>query len=192
MEDLLAYLRSFSTVSEKTWSVLKTAVREQSFRKGELLVEPGKNCGSLFFISKGYCRAFYVSDGNEINTHFYFEGEIATHINSYVHHQRSTFSIQACEPLIVYRFDREKIAEISQQVPEIAALGKRSVELVAARQEKQIELYRLLSIEQRYIHLEKENPQMIQRVSLTQLASYLGVARETLSRLRNKKHAVIS
>jgi len=191
MEDLLTYLRSFSQVSEKTWSVLKTVIQQQTFRKGELLVEPDRICHSLFFISRGYCRAFYLSDGNEINTHFYFEGEIATHINSYIYQQQSTFSIQACEPLTVYRFDREKVAEISQQVPEITALGKRSVELVAARQEKQIELYRLLSIRQRYAYLEREQPQMIQRVSLTQLASYLGVARETLSRIRNQKRAAI-
>ena len=59
--------------------------------------------------------------------------------------------------------------------------------MIAAKQEKQLELYRLLTARQRYEYLEKNQPEIIQRVSLTQLSSYLGVARETLSRIRNKR-----
>lgn len=187
MTDLLAFIRGFSNFSDEGWNELRAIVKQKEFKKGEHLIEAGKTHQSLYFISKGFCRAYHIQDGEEINTNFYFEREIVTNINSYVNDQKSTFAIQACESLTAYEFDRDNVFEISKRVPEIGIVGKRSLELIAAKQEKQLELYRLLTAKQRYEHLEKYQPEMLQRVSLTQLSSYLGVARETLSRIRRKK-----
>lgn len=188
MDEVLAYIRSFAPAfSEEGWKVLQSIITRVELRKGAYLLEAGKPCHSLFLISKGYCRAFYLQDGLEINTAFYFENEVATNINSYVRNQRSSFAIQACEPLIAYRFDKSDVLQAGRQAPEIEAAGKQSLQLIAARQEQQIEMYRLLSAAQRYEYLERHQPQLLQRVSLTHLSSYLGVARETLSRIRKKR-----
>jgi CRP-like cAMP-binding protein len=60
-------------------------------------------------------------------------------------------------------------------------------EIIAAKQEKQLQLFRILTAKERYAFLEKNAPDLLQRVSISQLASYLGVKRETLSRIRNKR-----
>lgn len=187
MTDLLNFIRGFADFSDEGWNALRSIARQREFKKGAHLIEAGKSNHSLFFICKGFCRAYHVQDGEEINTNFYFEKEIVTHMNSYVNDQLTTFAVQACEPLTVYEFVKEEVFEISTQVPEIGMIGKRSLELIAAKQERQIELYRLLTAGQRYEYLAKHQPEMLQRVSLTQLSSYLGVARETLSRIRRKK-----
>jgi len=187
MTDLREFIHGFAKFSDEGWNALRSIARLREFEKGEHLIEAGKIHQSLFFISKGFCRAYHVQDGGEINTNFYFEKEIVTHMNGYVNDQQSTFAVQACEPVIAYEFYRDDVFEISKRVPEIGIIGKRSLELIAAKQEQQIELYRLLTAGQRYEHLQKHQPEMLQRVSLTQLSSYLGVARETLSRIRRKK-----
>jgi len=186
-DDLLTFIHSFSDFSEESWNLLRSVIIKTEFKKGEHLVEADKVCNSLFFIRKGYCRAFNIQDGIEINTSFYFENDIATNMNSYVFNQKSTFAIQACEPVSAYRFDKSDVFEISKKAPEIELIAKRNLQMIAAKQEKQLELYRLLTARQRYEYLEKNQPEIIQRVSLTQLSSYLGVARETLSRIRNKR-----
>ena len=186
-DDLLTFIHSFSDFSEESWNLLRSIIIEAEFKKGDHLVEADKVCNSLFFIRKGYCRAFNIQDGMEINTCFYFENDIATNMNSYVFNQKSTFAIQACEPVSAYRFDKSDVFEISKKAPEIELIAKRNLQLIAAKQEKQLELYRLLTARQRYEYLEKNQPEIIQRVSLTQLSSYLGVARETLSRIRNRR-----
>jgi len=186
-DDLLIFIHSFSDFSEESWNLLRSVIIKTEFKKGEHLVEADKVCNSLFFIRKGYCRAFNIQDGIEINTSFYFENDIATNMNSYVFNQKSTFAIQACEPVSAYRFDKSDVFEISKKAPEIELIAKRNLQMIAAKQEKQLELYRLLTARQRYEYLEKNQPEIIQRVSLTQLSSYLGVARETLSRIRNKR-----
>ncbi len=187
MKDLLTFIQSFSNISEESWDLLRSIITEVEFKKGEYLVEADKVCNSLFFISKGYCRAFNTRDGLEISTCFYFENSIATNMNSYVFGEKSSFAIQACEPVLAYRFDKDKISEISKKAPEIELIAKRNLQMIAAAQEKQLEMYRLLSAKQRYEFLEKNQPEIFQRVSLTHLSSYLGVARETLSRIRNKR-----
>lgn len=187
MTDLLQHIHSFSDFSEESWNLLRSIIIKVNIKKGDYLVQADKICNSLFFISKGYCRAFNIQDGEEVNTCFYFENDIATDMNSYVFNIKSSSFIQACESLIVYRFDKMDVLAISKKAPEIELIAKRNLQIIAARQEKQLQLYRLLTAKKRYEYLEKNQPEILQRVPLTQLASYLGVKRETLSRIRNQR-----
>ena len=187
MRELLAYIHSFSVFSNDSWNILLPALSKLTFNKGDYLLRDGKVCSSLYFICQGYCRAFNIQDGVEVNTSFYFETDIATNTNSYLFGTKSTLAIQACEPLTVIKIDKATILEVSMRAPEIELIGKRNLQLIAARQEKQLELYRLLTATQRYEYLEKHQPAMLQRVPLTSLCSYLGVKRETLSRIRSRR-----
>lgn len=187
MDDLLKFMRTLTDFSDASWELLSPIVHDVQYKKGDYIVQADKVCHSLFFIRQGFCRAFYIQDGVEVNTMFYFEGDIATNINSYATQVRSSFFIQACEPLTVYRFDKEDVFRISQLAPQIEMAGKRSLEIIAAKQERQLEMFRLLSARKRYDHLAVHQPEILRRVSLSQLSSYLGVTRETLSRIRSKK-----
>jgi CRP-like cAMP-binding protein len=187
MEDLLKHIHSFSEFSEHSWNILLPTLEKLEFKKGGYLLQEGKICDSLYFISKGYCRAYSIQDGVDINNFFYFETDIATNMNSYLFGTKSTFAIQACEPLTVIKLEKTKIAEVSNRAPEIELIAKRNLQLIAAKQEKQLELYRLLTATQRYEYLESNQPEILQRVPLTLLSSYLGVKRETLSRIRKKR-----
>ena len=138
-DDLLTFIHSFSDFSAESWDLLRSVIIEAEFKKGAHLVEADKVCNSLFFIRKGYCRAFNIQDGIEINTCFYFENDIATNMNSYVFNQKSTFAIQACEPVSAYRFDKSDVFEISKKAPEIELIAKRNLQMIAAKQEKQLE-----------------------------------------------------
>ena len=187
MEELLTYIHSLMNFSKESWEILTSALTTMEFKKDQYLLQAGKVCHSLFFISKGYCRAFYDKDGQEINVAFFFEGSIATNINSFAKEEKSEFSIQASEDLTVVRFDKKKLQEASVQDPAIEMLGRNCLQRIAAKQENEAAIYKLMTARERYEYLEKSAPDILQRVSLTQLSSYLGVARETLSRIRSKK-----
>ena len=187
MEKLQKYIHSFSDFSENSWGILLPILTELEFKKGDYLIEADKFCDSLYFICKGYCRAFSLQDGIEVNTVFYFETDIATNMNSYLFGTKSTFAIQACEPVVAIKIEKSKVFEVSKKAPEIELIAKRNLQLIAAKQEKQLELYRLLSASQRYEYLESNQPEIFKQVPLTLLSSYLGVKRETLSRIRSKR-----
>ncbi|WP_218973109.1 Crp/Fnr family transcriptional regulator [Labilibaculum manganireducens] len=156
-------------------------------KKNEFLLQQGQVCNSLFYIDKGFCKSFFEIDGAIKNTAFYFENEIATNIKSFESGQRSDSNLIACEPLTVIIFDKDKLFQIAKESIEIETLGRNCIRSFAAKQEEFSNLYKLYSPQERFEYLEKNYPSIIQRVSLTQLSSFLGISRETLSRIRKRR-----
>ncbi|MDJ1495409.1 Crp/Fnr family transcriptional regulator [Cytophagaceae bacterium DM2B3-1] len=187
MESLRLYLRSLSEISDTSWEILSTTLHMVTFARTTCLLKSGQVCNSLFFISKGYCRAFYDKDGQEVNTSFFFENDIATNLNSYATDQPSAYTIQACEDVTTIQFDKKKLLEVCEQDPQIALLGRKCLQYIAAKEEKHAAIYKLMTAQERYEYIEDLYPHIIQRVSLTHLSSYLGIARETLSRIRSRR-----
>ncbi|WP_089904311.1 Crp/Fnr family transcriptional regulator [Chitinophaga arvensicola] len=187
MENLLRYIHSLTPFSEESWQTLQPALTEMELQKDEFLLEAGKVCHALYFIDSGFCRAWYNKDGQDINTAFFFENDIATNISSLATGEKSAFSIQAAEQLSVVRFDVKTLREVSAKDPAIDALGRKCLQLIAAKQEKHAAMFKLMTAQERYEYLQQQDGRLLQRVSLTQLSSYLGVARETLSRIRSRK-----
>lgn len=186
MAQLLAYIRSLTDFSAESWQALQPALTRTSLKKGDFLLREGAVCNSLFFIERGYCRSYYEKDGAEKNTAFFFENEIATNIGSFGSGLPSDYAIKACEAMEVVVFDKQQLMQAARQHAEIEVLGRKCIRAFAARQEQQSSLFQLYSAQERYQLLEKHQPELLQRVSLTQLSSYLGISRETLSRIRKR------
>ena len=77
--------------------------------------------------------------------------------------------------------------EASRLSPEVETLGRKCIRAFAVKQEEQSTLFTLYTAQERYEYIERLHPHLLQRVPLTLLASYLGVARETLSRIRKRR-----
>lgn len=187
MDNLLKYIRSLTIFSDESWEVLQSALIENKFSKNEVLLRQGEICNSLFYIENGYCKSYYEINGIVKNTGFFFENEIATNIKSFGNGEKSEFNIVACEPMTVIVFDKYNLFQVAKDVSEIETLGRNCIRLFATKQEEFSTLFKLYSAQERLEYLEIKYPDMLQRVSLTQLASFLGVARETLSRIRKRR-----
>jgi CRP-like cAMP-binding protein len=187
MNNLLKYCRSLTTFSDESWELLQPVLTERIFKKNEFLLRQGEICNSLFYINSGYCKSYYDMDGIIKNTGFFFENEIATNLASFGSGQKSEFNIIACEPLIVILLDKELLFQIAKQTSEIETLGRNCIRLFASKQDEFSTLFKLYSAQERLAYLENRHPEISERVSLTQLASFLGVARETLSRIRKRR-----
>jgi CRP-like cAMP-binding protein len=187
MDNLLKYIHSLTEFSVESWKSLKPALTERVFKKNELLLKEGQVCNSLFYIDKGYCKSYYDIKGTVKNTGFFFENEIVTNIHSFGNGEKSEFNILACEPLTTIIFDKDKLFQTAKQANEVETLGRNCIRLFASKQEEFSTLFKLYSAQERLEYLETKHPEILQRVSLSQLASFLGVARETLSRIRKRR-----
>lgn len=187
MDHIIKKFRQLSVLSEDDINMVLPYFSRIEYRKGDEIIRHGERCQSLYLIEKGFCRAYNIQDGEEVNLEFFFENETVTNKNSYLFNQPSGFTVVACEPMVVYRMNRTDLQYLISQRPELELAGKKNLEFIAAKQEKQLQLFRILTAKGRYEFLEKNDPALLQRVSISQLASYLGVKRETLSRIRNKR-----
>ncbi|HEX7757175.1 MAG TPA: Crp/Fnr family transcriptional regulator [Niabella sp.] len=187
MDTLLKFIRSLTPFSDESWDLLQPALTKKNFKKHAYLLRDGQVCRSLYFIEKGYCRSCYTVNGVVKNTGFFFEGTIATNISSFGSGAPSEYSIIACEPLWATLFDKQLLTAAGKQSPEIETLGRHCIRLFASRQERFATLFTLYTAAERLQYLETHYPFMLQRIPLMQLASFLGVTRETLSRIRNRR-----
>jgi CRP-like cAMP-binding protein len=187
MKNLINYINALTKFSEQSWELLQPALTERTFKKNELLLKEGQVCNSLFYIDKGYCKSYYEIDGVIKNTGFFFENEIVTNIRSFGNGEKSEFNIIACEFLTVTVFDKQKLFQVAQQASEIETLGRNCIRLFATKQEEFSNLFKLYSVQERLAYLETYHPYILQKVPLSQLASFLGVTREALSRIRKRR-----
>ena len=187
MEALNSYIQSITPLSDNSWHLLQSCFTERIFKKGELLVKEGQICQSVFFIVEGSCKSFHNLDGKEINTAFHFENDFATNIQSLTSHQPSTSSIKALEKTTVVILNKNKLLAAYSASHEIESFGRKVLELLLTRQTLHTESFKLLAPKHRFEHLVATQPDLLQRVSLTQLASYLGISRESLSRFRSAR-----
>ncbi|MDQ3292515.1 MAG: Crp/Fnr family transcriptional regulator [Bacteroidota bacterium] len=186
MTELYTYIKSITGFSAGSWDILRADLTQLKISKGDYLVREGEVGTSIFFICQGYCRAFYNQDGIEINTSFYFENDFVTNIKSLTQNIPSEYFIQACEDLLTIKLPKTKLLDAYQKSHEIESFGRKLLELLITRQEEHTNLFKLLKASERYEYLTKNHPEILQRVSLSHIASYLGVARETISRIRGK------
>jgi CRP-like cAMP-binding protein len=155
--------------------------------KGEIVLRQGQLCNTITFVEKGYLRTFIDKDATEINTDFTFENHFTTNLKSLRAALPSDTTIQAGEESIIYEFDKDRLLELYMVSPEIESFGRKLLEQLLISQEEHANLFKVYSPKERYHYLRENNRELFQRVSLSQLASYLGMARETLSRTRKAK-----
>jgi len=187
LPSLISFIQSITNFSEESCDILRPAMKEMHFKKGDYLLKEGEVSHSIFFIKEGYCRTYYNQDGKDINTGFFFEYDFVTNLNSLTKGEKSVYNIQACEVVSAIKFDRIKLLEAYSKSQQIETFSRKLLEKIMGDQEWHSDMFKLLTAEQRYEYLEKHHPQMVQRVTLTQMASYIGVSRETLSRIRNRR-----
>lgn len=155
-------------------------------KKGEFILKQGQVCKTIMFVEKGYLRTFIEKDGTEINSDFTFEGNFTTNLKSLRSASSADTSIQAGETTTIYVFDKDKLLELYNVSAEIESFGRKLLEQLLINQEEHTNLFKIYSPTERYQYLQLNKPEMLQRISLSHLSSYLGVARETLSRIRKK------
>jgi CRP-like cAMP-binding protein len=155
--------------------------------RGDYILKHGQVCSHITFVEKGLLRSFIDKDGVEINTEFIIENSFTTNLKSLRYSTPSDTSIQAGEDSVLYQFPKTALFSLYKESAAIESFGRKLLEQLLMEQEEHTNLFRIYSPAERYKYMQMYRPEIIQRVSLTQLASYLGVARETLSRIRKLK-----
>lgn len=179
-------ITGLTEISVSSLDKLFETATQRHLTKGEIILKQGQICKTIVFVEKGYLRTFVDKDGTEINTDFSFEGTFTTNLKSLRSSTSSDTHIQAGEPTTIYEFDKDKLLELYKVSPEIESFGRKLLEQVLIAQEEHTNLFKIYSPTERYRYLQTNKPKILQRISLSQLSSYLGIARETLSRIRKK------
>lgn len=181
---LFQKIRSIHPFSLDSEQKLLDSLRVHYIEKNGSLLSPGQVCKDIWFIEQGFARSVCFNDTKQISIGFYETGDFVTNLSSLRNGTPSEYEIQVTEQSIVLSFAKQTLMDLYEVSHEIASFGRVLLEQLLTEQEEYANLFKLKTPAERYAFLLKKRPSLFQKATLTQIASYMGVSRETLSRIR--------
>jgi CRP-like cAMP-binding protein len=174
-------------VSHTALNYLKSGLRVVELQPKHFFNHANVIQQEIGFVFQGLIRAFYIDiQGNEITVNFVQENRYATHYTAFITRTPGKYYFQCIEPTILVNLSYDHIQAGYDKFPDIERYGRLIAEEVLKFQQKRIESFLFDTAEQRYLDFIKENPDLFNRVSLSHLSSFLGMERQTLTRIRQK------
>ena len=166
--------------------MFKSILHEKKFSKNEFLVREGQYPKGIFFINEGSIREYYLKDGKEFHTSFFFENDFVSVLESLKKSIPSAVNLVAMEDTSIYYIPKEDMLALYQEAIIFQEIGREILEMLFFNEKNYASLLSGNQPKERYECLVKEHPHLIQRVPLQYLASFLGMTRESLSRVRKR------
>jgi signal-transduction protein with cAMP-binding, CBS, and nucleotidyltransferase domain len=155
-------------------------------KKGEILLDKGQIHRNMVYVDTGMLRQFYYKKGKDVTEHFGCEGTVVYCINSLFNEQPTDLMIEAIvEPTLVYNINYRKLCGLVEEYSEIATMFRGLVENSLIVSQNKADSWRFETARERYNRFLKDFPDAAGRASVNDIASYLLMAPESLSRVRS-------
>ena len=185
MESLKQFFDKQTPVPPEAWELIRSKFTEQDFKAGEYIIREGQRTPFQIFISKGITRSFYLKDGKEITVDFSFENTFTTCYASWYTGDPSRSFMSALEQVKCYRISKESLYELYNNHKLGERLGRIITEKKFLKKELREATLLLDSPKERFMWLQENHKDWIQRVPQHYLASYIGISPETYSRYKS-------
>ena len=182
--DIEQILDKIYPLSESSKLILKNHIVELSFPKNKILISADKIEKDFYFIKKGIARTFVYTDGDETTFSFGKEGDTIISMKSYIANQKGYENVELLEDCLVYKLNTQDIRKLYSENIEIANWGIKFAENELLKAEDRLLTRQFGTATNRYQILLKNYPNLLQRVQLGYIASYLGITQVSLSRIR--------
>ena len=179
-------LTQFPHLSQESIQLIRQSYTPIHKKKGEYLLTEGQVARKLFFVAQGLCRYFTNKDGQEITTWFGFENEFVTSFTSFFPKEPSYESIVALTDCELYQIDANTYQSMRQDSIELERLSNFFITQYTVQLEQRLYVIQTKTAAEKYQHILEHHPHFIQQIPNKYLASYLGITRETLSRIRSQ------
>jgi CRP-like cAMP-binding protein len=187
MRQLFEYFNRFNPLSDEAKEAIEAITKVIQIKKNKDLQPIGHTCRTIYFINKGVARIYYFKDGIDITDSFALENNVIARVESLFTGEPSRKAIQILEDAEVIAVDASKLFKLYDSYTEIERLFRKIFEASYVETVNRIEGLQFHTAEERYNALLVDTPDIIQRVPLKYIASYLGITQVSLSRIRAQR-----
>jgi CRP-like cAMP-binding protein len=187
MADFLQFCNQFSPLDETAMDDLFKNLKTKVFQKGDYLLKTGTVCRNLFFINEGLVKTFFTKDDKEFIMRFFWENQLFTAFESYLSKSPSKYTIMALEKTTVTIISQKEMEILCLRHHCMETFFRKLISIAALKMTKRISEMLEKNAGTGYNLFVEENYPILQRISLGDLAKYLGITQQSLSRIRTQK-----
>ena len=184
--EIIQLVGRYMSLDEQEAQALADCIPVRDYPKGTILLREGQICNECYFTIRGCVRSYFLVNGEERTTYFYTEEDAVASMKSYLNRSPADHYLACVEDTKLAVLDYQKEQELYRRVPKFESLCRVSMEEDFGKQQQILATYITTSPEERYLNLLETRPDLLHRVPQYQLASYLGVKPESLSRIRKR------
>lgn len=175
-------------MGEEELHQLSSIMKDKSAAKNEVLVRADKPVKDVYYIHKGIVRLNMADErGRDFNTHLAWDGMFITSYYSLIKNQLSDESVTAVTPCELYHFQYSQLAALFDPYPKVERLGRILAEEAFSCLAERGRMLQTMTAKERYLHLMEKIPiEIFRNIPMQDIASYLGIAPGSLSRIRNE------
>ncbi|MBL7825294.1 MAG: Crp/Fnr family transcriptional regulator [Saprospiraceae bacterium] len=185
-QEKINIFRKFTDFDDSELEIIMPYFEFKKFKKKSILLDIGKRSDEVFYLIKGCIRLYCEKNGEELSTYFFTENMFAGSYDSFISRKPSKVAIEtleACEVLVLTHQAQEELYKV---FPKMNEFIRKAIEQRFVILHDLFISYLLNSPEERYKALLKDQPELLQRIPQHQIASFLGITRVSLSRIRSR------
>jgi CRP-like cAMP-binding protein len=183
MKTFSDFIQSKVVITPADLDIILSHFKTKQVKKGQLILKRGQIAYQYFYIRSGALRFFFGEFDEQLTAWVVFQDEFFTEISSLNPQKPTRFNIEAIEDTELIYIDKPEMDKLYKQFPAWQEFGRITWEAMAVRMIDQIISFQTLSAEERYLEFMAKS-ELIKRVPVKQIASYLGITPNALSRIR--------
>lgn len=187
-EEFRAFISNFPFLKDdEIETIVKNTVIKE-FKKGTILLKEGTICKECYAVIRGCVREYYIKNGLDMTTAFFTEGQSVNSFSSYTNQVPSKHFLECSEDSLLTVGNQSLVDQMCERIPRLTEFIKNEVEKDAGELQERMASFMTSTPEERFTDLMKNNPGLMNRVPQHQIASYLGVTPESLSRIKKRAY----
>lgn len=184
-DQVITFITQFIPLNEEEIRIIAEQNLIRFYKKDTILLTEGQLAKECFVVLEGCVRKYYLIDGEERNTEFYLENETITPV-SYLKKQPSEYHLSCLEDCILAIGSEERNKKLLEKVPRLTTMILEMNNELLVQTQNTFDDFKNLSPEMRYLKLMETRPEILDRVPLYHIATYLGITPVSLSRMRKR------
>jgi CRP-like cAMP-binding protein len=186
LQPLIDYISRYVSLTTEEVEVVTSKFRVRKYLKGQFVVQNGDVCRVESFVLSGGLKSFYIDDdGQEHIVMFAVEGWWTADLGSFITQAPADYNVQCLENCTLAQINYEDLEQLYVQAPKLERFFRIIIQKAFVAAQKRLINNLSLTARERYLKFREEYPQLEQRVPQYMIASYLGITKEFLSKIRS-------
>ncbi len=186
MQKLLQTLNNYTKLSESSTELITGCFVHKKIPKGTILISEGQTARYFYWLVKGTMRGRIAPKGELITTWFATKNMFCSSMPSFISRKPSRESIEALEDCEVYCISRHDVLMLFKQTTEMSSIVRKMAEEAYIHSLNRTYQFQSLSAKERYDSFVMHYPELMQKIPLGMIATYIGITQQSLSRIRKQ------